>query len=71
MATSTVNPAKAWPTAWGKEAQKWASDLLRYKRTDFTDRLDYMRFCMSTTQGMINPKVPSDAWDEYHKDWQK
>lgn len=64
MNTAASNPARAWPTAWGKEARQWCEKHLR--NGDFKGRLEFMRSCMSATNGMLNPKVPSDVWDEKH-----
>lgn len=67
MNTAASNPARAWPTGWGKEAVKWAKDKLFYAKIHgevFADRLAFVRACVAGTNGMIDPKVPSTVWDE-------
>lgn len=69
MNTLASNPARAWPTSWGKEAVKWCKEKLihaKVHRTPFADKRTFVTLCMAETNGMINPKVPSDVWDDEH-----
>lgn len=67
MNTAASNPARAWPTAWGKEAVKWCKDKLFYAKIHgevFADRQSFVRACMAETNGMLNPQVAINAWEE-------
>lgn len=68
MNNAASNPARAWPTSWGKEATKWCADKLFYAKIReevYPDKQSFVRHCLSETKGMINPQVPSDVWDEH------